>query len=191
MNYDGHDAIVRLALLATFHPEKDLKKLILKLLKKLAPHAAKGVTIDILNTKYKTYKEAIWKIAEQDISLSECATELSNEGFPGMVMYEGEAYGVQIFFEGMDLRKKNEPDKSDEQHAKEHHEDITWARNNEGEIKLAMLHAVMNHFSLPRIKAEVMLFTNRGFSGIIEDFEIERGVARKFNQYIGNSNYYI
>lgn len=190
-NYTGAQAVDTLVLMAALHPEKDMKKLILKVLKRCQPHAKQGVQMDILQTKYKTYKQAIWNVALQDAELSAVATQLSDEGFPGMVLYKGEAYGVQINLEGMELRKQNEPEKSEAIHRAELDEDRDWARTNEPELQLAFGHAVMNHLNLHRLEYEVMLFNNRGFSGMLQLFEIERGPERMKGQRVGNSNYFV
>lgn len=190
-NYNGTRAIDTLVLMAALHPEKDMKKLVLKVLKRCEPHVKQGVQMDILQTKYKTYKQAIWNVALQDAELSACATQLSDEGFPGMVLYKGEAYGVQIELEGLELRKQNEPEKSEGILKAEMDEERDWVRSNETEMHLAMGHAVMNHLNLHRMEYEVMLFSNRGFSGKLQLFEIERGPDRYNNgQRIGNSNYF-
>ena len=189
--YTGAQAIDTLVLMASLHPEKSMKKLILKVLKRCKPHAKQGVQMDILQTKYKTYKQAIWNVALQDAELSAVATELSDAGFPGMVLYKGEAYGVQIELEGMELRKQKEPEKSEAIHRAELDEDRDWARTNEAELQIAFGHAVMNHLNLHRMEYEVMLFNNRGFSGMLQLFEIERGPERyQGTKRIGSSNYF-
>jgi hypothetical protein len=190
-NYTGAEAIDTLVLMATFHPEKEMKKLILKVLKRCQPHAKQGVQMDILQTKYKTYKEAIWNVAIQDSELSQVATELSDEGFPGMVLYNGEAYGVQIEIEGLKVRMEQEPTKPKSILIKERDEEMDWIRANEDEMKLAMAHAVMNHLNLHELECEVMLFTNRGFSGMLELLKIARGPERMGGQRVGNSNYFL
>lgn len=189
--YTGAQAIDTLVLMATFHPESAMKKLILKVLKRCQPHAKQGVQMDILQTTYKTYKEAIWNVALQDAELSAVATQLSDEGFPGMVLYKGEAYGVQINFDGIELRKQREPDKPEGILKAEAQADKDWAKSNEEELKLALGHAVMNHLNLKRMEFEVMLFSNRGFSGMLELLEIERGPERMSGKRLGNSNYFL
>lgn len=190
-NYNGTRAIDTLVLMAALHPEKSMKKLVLKVLKRCEPHVKQGVQMDILQTKYKTYKQAIMNVAVQDSELSACATQLSDEGFPGMVIYKGECYGVQIELEGIELRMQNEPEKSEGIHKAELDEERDWVRCNEGEMLLAMGHAVMNSLNLHRMEFEVMLFSNRGFSGKLQLFEIERGPDRYDNgKRLGNSNYF-
>lgn len=189
--YNGSDAILRLALFATYHKEKDLKKKILKLLKKCSPRAQAGIQLDILDTKLPTYKEAIWEVVEKDLILIRTANQLSDEGFPGMVIYQGEAYGVQIRFRDLEQRRAADPDKSDEILRAEMQEDLDWILTNEPELQLSMGHAVMNHLNLHRMAYDVMLFNNRGFSGILETQEIERGPDRVAGQQVGNSNYYL
>lgn len=184
------DTMLRAALILKFHGDKkDVKKLLLKLKNKVSPTAYKHVLSPLL--KATSYSDLLYKKINAYIDYGECARECSEMGAAGMVCYNGEAYPVQIKL--MDSRERSSAEGSTDIafYDQEILDDRAWILKNEPEMQVAFGHAVMNHLNLPRLSYTAVLFANRGFSGISDSLEIEKGVAEKFNMRIGNSNYYL
>ena len=97
-----------------------------------------------------------------------------------MVIVKDVAYGVDIQMLSAQLRMEDEGNiKPIEHYEVEFKNDRAWILQNEYEMQLGAAHAVMNMLNLPRLKCDVIMFSNRGFTGVRMPLEIERGVDRK------------
>ena len=97
-----------------------------------------------------------------------------------MVIVKDVAYGVDIQMLSAQLRMEDEGNiKPIEHYNAEFKNDRAWVLQNEYEMQLGAAHAVMNMLNLPRLKCDVIMFSNRGFTGVRMPLEIERGVDRK------------
>jgi hypothetical protein len=191
MGFDAQHALLVLALIATnVTDKKEFKKRAIKVSKKCDPLVAAGIMNDIINSP--TPRQAVFDHLDGRDNLAEVTAQLRAERFPGMVVYKGEAYGVQIEVPNAETRFELDPSKTIAEHKLAIATDGKWAMANEDEMTVAFAHAVMNHLNLNRLKAKVLLFKEAGFSGVIVEREIERGAMRHFDVKVNkSSNYHV
>lgn len=165
MKYTALDTLLILALMERFHrgDKKHLKKLTLKLTKKVVPSVQDGLLNDVLN---QGFSEALDRHVEHYTLLEQVSEQITRLGGVGVLIHEGQAYPVVIHLET--------------------NEDRDWTFANEADIALACGNDALISMGLSRIDCRVVLFHHAGFSGVTHRFELEPGVARKFERRVGS-----
>lgn len=190
MAYDPLDALLRMALIVEYVTDKkEQKKRLIKLSKRSTPSVREAMVNKVIDATGR--KEMVYFLCEGLLDLYECSTEISKMGFPGFVIYEGEAIPLDIKLRDPKVAAMEDDKKrSYFYHREQTVEDRKWIIANEHEMVAAAAHSLMNFLNIDRVACEVVLFKTRGFSGTRQSIEVERGVAGKLNKRIGNSNYY-
>lgn len=190
MAYDPLDALLRMALIVEYvSDKKEQKKRLIKLSKRSTPSVREAMINKVIDATGR--KEMVYFLCEGLLDLYACSTEISKMGYPGFVIYKGEAIPLDIKLRDPKVAAMEDDKKrSYFYHREQTVEDRKWIIANEHEMVAAAAHSLMNFLNIERVACEVVLFKTRGFSGTRQSIEVERGVAGKLNKRIGNSNYY-
>lgn len=185
--YNATAAMERLALIFAFHSDrKELKKIITRFRKFCANQVRDDIIKPILDSEdYRLHFEYLEEMYDKYKELGE---KFASDGFPAMVVVDGEAYPVQITLMNSANRMLIYENLTPEKAGEEIKQDRFWAINNEYELQLSAGHAVMNSLSLDRLYFKVQLFECKGFSGTIADLGVERVKDRVLHKP-GESSY--
>lgn len=187
--YDALDTMLILMLNRTITSDKkELKKRAIKLSKRVTNTVRIGLLKDIIDAK--NMGEMLDFHIDRFTELSAAAEEISKMKRPGMAIYKGEAYPIDVQMLSAELRHEEDNSRDLAFYENEFTEDRRWILQNETEMGVAAAHALMNFLNLPRIACDIVMFCNRGFTGTRMPFEVERGVARKFENQLNSGNYF-
>lgn len=159
MKYTALDTLLMLSLMEKIHrgDKKHLKKLTLKLIKKVVPTVHETILNDVLN---QGFTEALDRHVERYMMVEAVSDEITRLGGVGMLIHEDHAYPIVIHLNS--------------------NEDRDWSFVNEVDVALACGNDALISMGLSYIDCRVVLFQHAGFSGVTHRFELEPGVARKF-----------
>lgn len=191
--HDLLDALLILALTATFSSDpKEVKKRAVKLTK-TCRRSVKSAVLDKVAGSSKP-KTEVFKHVEEFLDYVNTAQELSDKGYPGMIIVGETVYPVEIFRKTVAERCAHDKvmlnGEFERQYQQEIREDNQWMLDEEPRLALGIAHQCMNELNLKHLACDVVLFASRRFSGVRHALEIEPGVATKFSRRIGGSQYF-
>lgn len=152
--FDIMDAMVIMAWHAhTDISDKELKRLAYKLTKKSMPAVSAGFLHVLQNAKNPRAELEFHATGFLDL-LAACS-EISQMGHDciGLLIYESNAYPVRIEFTLDTLEEQQE--------------DAQWLLQNEMKLMSTIVLQAKKVFQVRKIDCKVLLFNNRGFSGIL------------------------
>jgi len=155
--YDIMDAMLIMALHASKKPSvKEFKREAFKLSKKCTPAVQAGF-MAVLQVAPNPIDTMYFHV-EQFLDLLTCSSEVSKMGNDciGLVVHDFQAYPVRITFSAETL--------------KEQQADATWLMQNELSLTTRIVQQSLKALNLTKITCRVLLFNNRGFSGVLVPF---------------------
>lgn len=151
---------VLLALVLNKHRDrKELKKLVLKLMKKASPTTVNGILSRVIDSR--CHRREIELALQQFDEMRVFIKELSTAGHHGMIIIGSRILPLDLVVEEA--------------------EDWEWARANERLIQIAGAHQAMNNLNLNRLECNVVLFGTAGFSNIPREIAVERQIQNALN----------
>lgn len=146
------DAMLRLALIYAEHTDRStIKKLVIKTLQRSAPHVQKAIVTPVLQSK--TPRATLFDHAEKFLDYNFMADELSGMGYVGASVVGGVAYGVKFVIEDV--------------------HDKQYVLANEKQMATKIFSRTMEELALAEgTYGEVVLFRNRGFTGMRYRFNL-------------------
>lgn len=167
--YDDLDTLTILALAAVLHDKKGFLKVAVKMLKRVSPQTASAIVKQVLDSpRYKTAIHAhLWRY----LNITRCAQEIGQDRQnQGMIIYQDEVYPLQIEVESA--------------------EDRPWAIKHQAEVQLRAVEGLMKLVEKDHVYCHVLLFSNRGFNGIVREFELKREPNSDQTRCIGDTHFY-
>lgn len=153
---------------------KELKKRLLKLFKKSHPYIANNIIKKVLDSEKP--RKAIMDFVDEYVPFQDIYPEVLTANGAGFVVVGGEdVYPVIV----------NYSDKDAEDPVTDTVNNFKWALMNQQEIYLAAAHACMNALDKTRLSCKVLMMSDSGYSGLVENIEIERGSARVSSVRVG------
>jgi hypothetical protein len=158
------DVLLRLALVRKFHSKTNkraVKEMVKELWDRTQPIVQQGVLKGMMYMKTDELDRTLnWFISDY-LYYSVPATQLGAQGFDGYAIHEKVVYPVEIWYETP--------------------EDYHWARMNQSEIWTGVCRDLLYTFrdapreegAPRRATADVLLFQNRGYNGLIKHWGVE------------------